>query len=172
MVDRRRVNSDVGLLVVMKLLIQIAALLTCITTIHAQERYRFPKLTITAVSIPVKKAKPLKIAFTVKCVGQTIALSQDQFSVSISTEKDPYFYFGSATFPPDSPNIFRLNPNEEIRLTLLTLRDRNSPKKSWGTLPPGKYTLRIYVNSGKAPEFQYQWLGQTYSNDYVLRIKS
>ena len=165
-----------GCYLMMKLLIQIACLLAVMMMVSGQQPYRhtdsYPKLHITSVSIPTNKTEPLKIAVTISCVGPTpIALSRDQFSVSISTERNPYLYEGDAIFLSDFPEIFRLNSNENIALVLFTFRDRTSARKSWRTLPAGKYRLRIYVNSDKTFRFDYQWLGQTYSNDYMLQIK-
>lgn len=159
----------------MKSLIQLTCLLALMATVSKQQTYRhtesYPKLQVTAVSIPPDKTKPLQTAVTLSCVGPTpLALAQDQFSVSISTEKNPFRYDGDAIFPPDSPKIFRLNPNEKIDLVIFTSRDRLPPRKAWRTLPAGKYILKVYLNSGKAERFDVQWLGQTYSNEYTLRI--
>ena len=165
----------VGLLIMKRLMLSTPFLIF-VAIAHGQPQYRhtdsYPKLHVKTVSIPANRSRPLKITLAVTCVGRTpIALSRDQFSVSISTENDPYLFYGEAIFAAGTPRILRLNSDETILLTVRTVRDRNFPQKSWGRLRPGNYELRVYINSGKSAEFDYQWLGQTYSNDYLLRIR-
>jgi hypothetical protein len=141
-----------------------------------QKGYRgtnsYPRLSITAVSIPADKSKPLKITVILQCVGRTpIALSRDQFSVHISARNDPLIFLSDAIFPANAAKTFILAPNEHLTLNIEAFKDRFDRNKRWSKLPRGKYTLKVYINSSKTPDFDYQWLGQTYSNGYILEIK-
>jgi hypothetical protein len=99
-----------------------------------------------------------------------IAVSQDQITVHISSERDPYLFVGHASFAADAPRIFVAAPQKPITLSFTADRDYSNGRR-WSQLPPGRYRIRVYINSGKSLTFDYQWLGQTYSDDYVLDLQ-
>lgn len=110
----------------MKTLVLSALLLIFVAVAHGQPQYRdtdsYPQLHVKVVSIPANKARPLKITLAVTCVGRApVALSQDQFSVSISNQNAPYLFYGKATFSAETPRILRLNSNETILLIVWTV---------------------------------------------------
>jgi hypothetical protein len=99
-----------------------------------------------------------------------VALSQEQITVSIQTENEPYLFQGKPTFPKDAPNIFTVTATKSTTLSFAVSTNEFGHHEHWSKLPKGRYKLRVYVNSGKTREFDYQWLGQTYSDSYNLKI--
>jgi hypothetical protein len=98
---------DIG----MKYFFLLACLLTICVTATGQKHFRhtesYPRLRIKAVSIPQDGSDPLKIRVTLQCIGSTpLALSQDQFSVQISTQNDPMYFLAEAIFPAEAPKKF------------------------------------------------------------------
>ncbi|HEY2414670.1 MAG TPA: hypothetical protein VGI40_20665 [Pirellulaceae bacterium] len=131
-----------------------------------------PRLRIRSVEIPDRKSDPLKISFEFASDGKTpVALSQSQFSVHISAN-DPLFRFiADPSFTATAPRVLIAMPEKPLLLSVSASVNRFKRDERWSDLPPGTYNLQVYVNSGKALEFDYQWLGQTYSDKYTLVIK-
>jgi len=131
-----------------------------------------PRLRIRSVQKPEKKSRPLEVTVELASEGKTaVAVSREQFSVHIYTDQQPYLFVGDASFPTNAPRVFAVMPQKPSTLSVSASTNRLGDGKRWSDLPPGSYTLRIYINSGKRREFDYQWLGQTYSDDYKLVIK-
>jgi len=130
-----------------------------------------PRLRIKSVKKPTKTNQPLELLVEMAADGTTsVALSQEQITVSIHTENEPYLFQGKPTFPKDAPNIFTVTPTKPATLSFTVSINESGRHEHWSKLPKGNYTLKVYVNSGKSAEFDYQWLGQTYSDDFKLKI--
>jgi hypothetical protein len=130
-----------------------------------------PRLHIKSVKKPTKPNQPLELSVEMTADGTTsVALSQEQIAVSIHAENEPYLFQGKPTFPKDTPNIFTVAPTKPATLSFTVSINEYGRHEHWSKLPKGNYTLRVYVNSGKSAEFDYQWLGQTYSDTYKLKI--
>jgi hypothetical protein len=160
----------------MKPLISLGLLLFFSTSLSAQQKYRptesWPEINILRVMIPKDKSIPLKVTFTLRCGGKTpLALAREQFQISIYTKNTPYIFDTFALFSPNLPGIFKLEAGEKITLMAQASRNRFDPKQLWSELPSGRYILRINVTGSKTPDFDYQWLGMTYSNEFPLQIK-
>ncbi len=131
----------------------------------------YPLLQIKKVQILQDKSQPLQLILELIDKGKApLALSQDQFSIHIFTQESPYLLTGNVAFSREVPEIIKLNPQETVALNCKAPGDRFR-SACWGDLKPGLYTLRIYINSTKSRKFDYQWLGQTSSDDYQLEIK-
>jgi hypothetical protein len=132
----------------------------------------YPELHITSVTKPHDRSKPLEISFSLAAVGGStpVAVSQEQFSIHIMTPERLSEFEGNALFPSDAPRIFTVLPSRPLALSATTLTDRFN-SRGWSSLPPGRYTVRVYINSDKQRQFDYQWLGQNYSDDYPFDIQ-
>ena len=160
----------------MRLALAITLLSFAVATLLAADSYlkteSHPRLRIKSVQKPEKKSQPLELALELSCEGKTmVAVSQEQFSIHIYTDQQPYLFVGDASFPTNAPRVFTVKPQKSSTLSVTTSTNHLRDGKSWSDLPPGIYTLRVYIGSGKTPQFDYQWLGQTYSDDYKLVIK-
>ena len=169
----------------MRPIIAITLLASATATLLAADRYvnaeSYPRLRVKSVTVPQARSQPLQIAFEIASVGKTpVAISQKQFSVWVFAAEQPVLsvlFVGLPVFPANSPQVFRISPDKPMPLTVtvstnsLPVADHPDRPSHWGDLPAGSYTLRVYVNSDKVREFDYQWLGQTYSDDYKLVIK-
>ena len=133
----------------------------------------YPRLHIQSVNAPQQQKQPLQITLELAADGKTpLALSQDQFTIQIFTDKQPVALFdGYASFAMNAPKVFTVSPNKPSTLTMSAFTNRFGRGEWWYELPPGSYTLRVYINSGKTREFDYQWLGQNFTADYKLFIK-
>jgi hypothetical protein len=132
-----------------------------------------PTLKIISVIVPEKEDTPLQVEFDLKSDSLTpIAFSKDQFTIHISNDSEPDIFVGDAVFGKEAKNIINVEPGQLVRLSATTQNNKiNSHITSWHNLAPGEYNLRICINSDKEADFDYQWLGQTYSNSYPLIIK-
>lgn len=135
-----------------------------VTMMPGQRQYReaksVPDLSVSAVQIPDDKSKPLEIALVFRRVGRNpVALSQEQFSVSIFNKDEKEVFFGKPIFPSDVPKVFTLARKKSITLRFGVLENHLDQKKYWNALPSGNYILRVYINSSKMRNFDYQWLG-------------
>jgi hypothetical protein len=144
------------------------------TLLAADADYRnpdgYPALRIKAVKSPQHGS--LQIDLEIAAKGKTpIALSQKQFSIHISTDQAPFRFISPALFPTNAPQVFTIDPKAPTTITVDTSTNRLGSGERLSDLPAGKYTVRVYVNSERAKEFDYQWRGQTYSDDYSLVVK-
>jgi hypothetical protein len=131
-----------------------------------------PRLRIQSVEMPERKSEALTITLELGAKGKApVALSQEQFSIHICTDEQPYRFVCDATFAANVPRVLLVTPEKASLLSVGTSTNRAKRSERWADLPPGKYTIRVYINSGKEREFDYQWLGQTYSDSYTLVIK-
>lgn len=129
-----------------------------------------PQLTIKSIVKPAKRGEPLRIDLNISTLGSTpIALSKSQFTVQIGTANKPGVWGSKIEFVGLKEEIVTVAPGSTKVVAIQTLEDR-SGSPQWDTLPPGRYEVRVYVNSGKSREFADQWLGQTYSKEYPLEI--
>jgi len=160
----------------MRLTISTALLMSMTAALIAGDSFvktdSYPRLRIKSVVEPQERAQPLQITLELAADGKTpLALSQQQFSVHIFTDQQPYLFVGHASFATNAPKLFTASPQKPVTLTLTTSTNRFGGGERWSQLPPAKYTLRVYINSGKTREFDYQWLGQNFTDDYKLVIK-
>lgn len=130
-----------------------------------------PLLRIKSVKKPSKPNQPLELLVELNSDGATsVAISQEQITVCIYTENQPYLFRGKPVFPKDAPNIFTVTPTKPSTLSFTVSTNDSGSHEHWSKLPKGNYMLRVYVNSGKSTEFDYQWIGQTYSDDFKIKI--
>jgi hypothetical protein len=147
------------------------------TRVDALDRYSpsdgFPKLHIVSVTVPHDRSKELTISAEFRAGGKSpMALSQEQFSIYIYTGSEEVEQFQcDALFPAGAGRIFTAAPGEKIDLTMTTSAHRFGVHQRWNALPPGKYLLRIQINSGKRAEFDYQFLGSSPSEEVRLVLK-
>jgi hypothetical protein len=131
-----------------------------------------PVLRITKVTIPKERKQPLEITFEFTAEGKgPVALSQEQFSLHIFNSDQPYLFVSEMLFPKGSARVFVVHPDKPVTLSAKSAKNRFGDHGTWSDLSPGKYKLQIYANSGKLREFDYQWLGQTYSPEAALTIE-
>jgi hypothetical protein len=130
-----------------------------------------PRLHITSVLVPKRRTMALKITFEFAADGKTpLAAEQGQFQVELFTAKKSIVFVGDASFPKNTPQPIDVNPGKPVTLTVTTARNTIS-HGSWSDLPSGQYFLRIAVNGTKDPDFDYQWTGERFSDEYKLTIK-
>jgi len=131
----------------------------------------WPVMVIESVVMPTTSNGPLEIVFTLKASKMSpVAVAQHSFGVVISDESHPWQFVATPTFPSEKENVLIVQPGSSIHLKATALADNHDKKKTWYSLPAGEYKMRIYAWGGKSREFDYQWLGQTYSDDYKLTI--
>jgi hypothetical protein len=120
----------------------------------------YPRLRIVYANAPVKKPQPLRIKLEIVAQGETpVALSQKQFTVSFS----PYPYVNvTPTFETNAAPVFTVTPEKPVTLTFTVPTDR---------LKTGNQRFDVRTNSGRRRQFDYQWLGQTYSDHYEIDVK-
>jgi len=129
-----------------------------------------PRLRIKSVAIPQERSLPLRITLELAADGDTtIAVSQQQFSVQLFTDEQLAAFISNASFATNAPLILRVSPHEPVTIILTTSADRFT-RRLWSDVPPGKYLLRVYINSSKRRQFDSQWLGQTHSDGYKLEV--
>lgn len=129
-----------------------------------------PQLTIKSIVKPAKRGEPLRIDLSVTTLGSTpVALSKSQFTIRIGTANKPGVWGSEIEFVDQKEEIIRVAPGTTKVVAIRTLADRSGAAQ-WDMLPPGRYEVRVYVNSGKSQEFADQWLGQAYSKEYPLEI--
>ena len=121
-----------------------------------------PKLRIEQVKVPKDASEPVTIRFVLTAEGQgPMAISREQFKLSISSSGKPVETC-SMGFAKDAPKTFTVTPESPVTITVTSWTARS--------LRPGKYMLRINVNSSKTRQFDYQWLGATHSEEHALQI--
>jgi hypothetical protein len=144
-----------------------------VLTAFAVERFRapegFPRLRIKSVATPKEKSRPLELTVELTADGKTpVSVSREQFSVHIS----PYpSFIADAIFPTNAPQVFTVPSQKSVSFTLSVSTNRFDRGERWSELRPGKHTIQVYLNSGKSREFDYQFLGQTYSDSHEIEIK-
>jgi hypothetical protein len=129
-----------------------------------------PVIVIKSVIQPKIPESPLEIDFELKVKGiSPVAIEEKNFGVVIKS-KNNLLITSNPSFLNDKRQVFLIQPEHTLRLRAAVLSDREDKNKTWYSLPYGEYDLRIYIWTGKTLEFDYQWLGQTYSNDYKFII--
>lgn len=131
-----------------------------------------PKLRIEKLTVPQDRSKPLQIRFTLSANGEgSFAISQQQLSLHISTAEEPYVFISDLVFPKDSAKQFTVASKTPTTISASSASNRFGKRLGWNSLKPGKYKVRVYVNAGKEQKFDYQWLGQAYSDDFELVVE-
>jgi hypothetical protein len=119
-----------------------------------------PVLRIKSTTTPVVNPKPLRIELQISAEGKgPVALSQDQFIITASVS--PYVQI-EPTFETTAPRIFTISPGKPITASLFL---------STTSLKPGKYHLTVDTGSGKTRQFDYQYMGQTHSQNYEVEVR-
>ena len=128
-------------------------------------------MSIKIVMMPKDPARPLQVLFELAAEGKSpVAVSQEQFSVHISNDEQPRAFVGNAVFSTNAPKIFTVPAKIPLSLDVTTSSNRLAGGL-WSDLRPGTYKLRVCIDAAKTREFDYQWLGETFSDDYTLVIK-
>ena len=131
----------------------------------------WPIMVIESVVVPTTPNSPLEIVFTLKASKTSpVAVAQSSFGVVISDKSHPWLFVATPNFPSEKEKVLIAQPGHPIHLKATALADNHDQKKTWYSLPAGEHEMRIYAWGGKSLEFDYQWLGQTYSDDYRLMI--
>jgi hypothetical protein len=134
-------------------------------------RHAWPKLTIKSVVAPKEKTQPLQLTFELASVGKTpVAVAENQFTVVIA--KWRWFFEGKLSLTNTTSKILTVHPDKPLTVSALVfLTEAEAEKKHWIDLAPGKYRAQIYVNSGKTQQFDYQYMGQNFSDQYEFEVK-
>lgn len=131
-----------------------------------------PTLHIKTVTIPADRTQPLSVTFEMAARGTgAVTVAQQQFSLHISTRSQPYLFVSDLQFTTNAARLFTFEPHVAATLTVTSSTNRHGVPVTWSALKPGRYSARVYINGGKTREFDYQWLGQTYSDDYEITIR-
>lgn len=133
-----------------------------------------PVLRIKKVTVPDDRTRPLSVTFEMAARGTgAFTVAQQQFSLHISTPRQPYLFVSDLQFSNSAPpRLFAIEPHTAATLTVTSSTNRDGVLPHiWSALKPGKYSVRVYINGGKTRDFDYQWLGQTYSDEYELTIR-
>jgi hypothetical protein len=145
------------------------------TVVFAEDRFRepgsHPQMSIKIVMMPKNPSRPLQVLFELSAEGKSaVAVSQQQFSVHIGNDEQPRAFVGNAVFPTNAPKVFTVLAKTLLSLNATTFSNRLAGGL-WSDLRPGTYKLRVCIDAAKTREFDYQWLGETFSDDYTLVIK-
>jgi hypothetical protein len=119
--------------------------------------------------MPMMAKKPFEIVFEIKSNGALpVAIARKDIEIVIQNNNNPWLFRVTPYFPNEKNEIFIIRSGQPLILKATVLTDNK--EKTWYNLPSGEYKIRIYAFSGKALKFDYQWFGQTYSNDYKFII--
>ena len=130
-----------------------------------------PVITIKSVNMPMMAKKPFEIVFEIKAKGTLpVAIAGKDLEIVIQNNNNPWLFIATPYFPDSKSEIFIIQPGQPLLLKANVLADKMNKEKTWYNLPSGEYEIRVYAFSGKALKFDYQWLGQTYSNNYKFII--
>jgi hypothetical protein len=131
----------------------------------------YPSLKIKSVIKPKASSQPLQVTLEITAIGKTpVALGQNQFSVRIFTDDEPCRFLGNASFETNTAQIFKVEPQKPLIISMSASTNRLGKQEHWSDLPSGNYQLSVDVNSGKDQKFDYQWLGVSYTDTYPLLI--
>jgi len=115
----------------------------------------WPRLQIKSVTRTQGLFGELQITLELAADGKTpVTVSQKQFSLRIDG------VFGRATFPWTAPRVFTATPEEPCTLVMRTSK-----------VQAGYHRFGVYINSGKEPEFDYEFLGANHIDDQVFLVK-
>ena len=153
----------------------VISLVILATAVFAADRFReprsHPKMSIKIVMMPKDPSRPLQVLFELAAEGKSpIAVSQQQFSVHIGRDEQPRAFVGNAVFSTNAPKVFTVPAKIPLSLDVTTSSNRLAGGL-WSDLRPGTYKLRVCIDAAKTREFDYQWLAETFSDDYMLVIK-
>ena len=122
--------------------------------------------------MPIIAKKPFEIVFEIKADGTSpIAIARKDLDVVIQNNNNPWLFVATPFFKNEKREVFIIQPGQSLKLRATVLSDNMNKEKTWYSLPSGDYKIRVYALSGKTLEFDYQWLGQVYSNDYKFIIE-
>ena len=131
----------------------------------------WPELSVLDVSPQGKANAPLKVRFSIKSDGATpLVLEQNQISVHLFDRNDHSLFLADAVFANHVPDPIKIGSGQTVEFLVGVSADRFDKTKTWDKLPDGRYVLKLYVNSGKEQDFEFQWLGQTYSNKFPIKL--
>jgi hypothetical protein len=130
-----------------------------------------PQISIKSVSVPEERSKPLEISFELAAIGKTpLAFSKTQFRILISTEETQHSAdFFATSFSKDTPEPIIVLPEKAITLKV-TPQNLNFHNKL-SDLEAGDYKLRINIAPARANHYDYQAVGQTYSEEYKFKLE-
>ena len=130
-----------------------------------------PRLTIKSVYRNRSEPDLLSVVVQFSATKEgPVALTQDQVSIHITTADKPHLFVSDATFQKKASTRLLIKPGSPVSFALQVGKNRFGKKRSWSSLPPGEYRLQAYVNAGEQQEFDYHWLGQTYSDAWTLQL--
>ena len=154
-----------------------ATLLLLVLTAESREVRRTrscPCLKILSVAIPSANTNSLVVhlRLTVAQGNEPVAVSADWLTINISKPDDEWtmLFDGHAAFVGMTNSTVVISPSCTNDVKLTTNADRFTGRR-WADLPSGRYRMRVYLNSSKTPDYDYQWLGQTYSPGYDFELK-
>jgi hypothetical protein len=129
-----------------------------------------PRISIKSVSVPKDRSQPLEISFELAVIGKTpLAFSKTQFRILISTEEDQHSaYFFATSFSKDTPEPIIVLPEKAITLKVATKYLKLQNQLS--DLEARDYNICINITPARANHYDYQAVGQTYSEEYKFSL--
>lgn len=159
----------------MRLILQYLLLVIGCLSCHGDEPFQAaganPKLTINSVKRDSADKSLLAVSVTIEADGEgRLALAQNQFTLLISNEKNPWLFSAEAIFPNEFAKNFEVPLGKPITVTIKADKAISGEKASWQNLPNGIYQIQVRLNSFKGREFDFHWLGQTYSEGRKIKL--
>jgi len=137
-----------------------------------------PRMRIKSVTLPKDRSKPLQITFELAAEGKMpLVVSQRHFGMTFVTEGRSLQRMPGVgvSFPKATPERITVLPGKPVMFTVTASDAMWNPvtRKPWSDLPSGQYVLCVTIGSGKdqSPAFDYEWVGDKYSDEYRLVIK-
>ena len=131
----------------------------------------WPELVVLDVSASEKTNAPLTVRFSIKSDGPTpLVLEQSQITLHIKDGNDPYLFVAEPVFADNISDPIQVRPRQTVEFRAEISADRYDKTKTWDKLPNGRYVVQVYLNSGKEQNFEFQWLGQTYSKEFPIKL--
>jgi hypothetical protein len=129
-----------------------------------------PSLHIKTATVQQNGSLSIHISFEFSASGLTpLAVSRTQLTVSLSGN-NTYYRSRNVSFDTGTPEMIVVKPGEPLEITI-TASDFFDEIKQSNDLPAGQYALSIGIYpDGKEQHFDYQWQGETHSDDYKFDI--
>jgi hypothetical protein len=135
-----------------------------------------PQLRILEMEIPADDSEPVRllVKFEVNSGEGPVALSINQLTAVVAEKNNPFKFLlrCNVISNDDGRKIFLFSKGKSIESKLEAFHERSLSHQKWSELPHGDYSLLLQINSGKKQEFDYQWLGQSFSSALRFKVPS